>query len=198
MATVDTKPLTAEEFFDWQADVDSDVRHELDRGEVIEMNIPGPRHGLVCMNVGWALTEYARRRGRGFVTGNDAGVIVERDPDTVAGPDVCYYDASIPFEDVPVRYSDLRPLVAVEVLSPSDRFGKVVERVNRFLTAGIRLVWVVDPDARNVTVNRAGRKPLVIGEHGRIVGDELLPDFDVPVADFFAVPLGPAQDSAGG
>ncbi|MEX0701146.1 MAG: Uma2 family endonuclease [Planctomycetales bacterium] len=197
MSTVHTKPLTAEEFFDYQPESESgsDVFHELDRGEIVEMSPTGARHGLICANIGWVLSDYVRRRGQGFGLSNNAGLILERDPDTVFGPDVSYFDEPRRYDEIEVKYSKRMPTLAVEVLSPSDRFGKTAERVARFLAAGIPLVWIVDPEARDVTVYRSGREPVVLAGADRVVAEDILPGFDVPVADFFSRPSGPPGGS---
>ena len=85
----DEKLMTADEFFDWSNLPENDNKSlELVRGEVIELPAPTKPHGVVCVNVAFVLSTYARQRRKGYVTSNDAGVILERDPYTVRGPDV--------------------------------------------------------------------------------------------------------------
>src|ERR1039457_7336409 len=89
MATVTkTDLMTAEEFM--AADL-GDGTFELVRGEVVEMPLPTPEHGLVCANVAGILWDYGRKSGHGFPLSNDSGVLTARSPDTVRGPDVCFY-----------------------------------------------------------------------------------------------------------
>ena len=92
-----TKPttglMTADEFYDFVHLPEHRNRiFELDRGRVVEMSRPGIRHGVVCANVSFMLVAFTRQRNRGIVISNDAGLIVERDPDSVFGPDVFLYD----------------------------------------------------------------------------------------------------------
>jgi Uma2 family endonuclease len=85
--------MTAEEFLEWTQRPENENRwFELVRGEVIELPVPAKIHGRVCINVGFILETYVRQRGFGYITGNDSGVILERDPDTVRGPDVALYE----------------------------------------------------------------------------------------------------------
>src|SRR5215212_3436622 len=91
--TVTTTRMTAEEFCDWARRHENDNHwFELVRGEVIELPAPTRTHGVVCMNVGVSLSLFVRQRGFGYVASNDSGVILERDPDTVRGPDVAVYE----------------------------------------------------------------------------------------------------------
>jgi Uma2 family endonuclease len=189
MSTAATTRMTAEQFHEWVNRPENRDRHfELDRGEVVEKSRPTLQHGVVCGNVGWVLSNYVRRRRKGFVCGNDAGIVLERDPDTVRGPDVTLYEGVRTFDELPARPSERLPKLAVEVLSPNDRWGKVTRRINELLSRGVALVWLVDPDSRNVTVHRMNQLPQVAEEGEELTGDGVLPEFRCAVADFFFMP----------
>jgi Uma2 family endonuclease len=182
------KLMTADEFYDWVLRPENQDRHfELVRGEVVEMSRPGELHGVVCANVTALLHQYMRQRRRGRVLSNDPGVILEKDPDTVRGPDVAFFDDVRPYDQFNPKWSEGMPVLAVEVLSPNDRIGKVTRRINDFLRAGTRLVWLIDPDARDVTVYRPGQNPQVFEANQELTGEDVLPDFRCPVAEFFFV-----------
>lgn len=87
MATVE-RLLTAEEYAQLPG---NGVPTELVRGKVVCLNIPSSRHGWLCMRVGKLLANYVDHRELGRVFCNDAGMITERDPDTVRGPDVSFF-----------------------------------------------------------------------------------------------------------
>jgi Uma2 family endonuclease len=189
MASVATRPMTAEEFYDWvHRSENQDKEYELVRGEVVGMTKPGRRHGFVCINVGWILSNYTRQRKKGYVCSNDTGMIVERDPDTVRGPDISVYDDANTYEEIDIKYGETPALLVVEVLSPHDTMGKMMERITDQLRFGTRLVWLVDPEARNVTVYRPSKEPYVVKENGELTGEDVLPDFRCKVAEFFAMP----------
>jgi Uma2 family endonuclease len=181
-----TQRLTAEQFFDWlQRPENRNRLFELDRGEVVEMPRPGERHCRICGNVGFVLSLFARQRRRGYALSNDPGIIVERDPDTVRGPDLVFFDDVRTYADMNPKFAEGTPTLAVEVLSPTDRIGKVTRRINQLLKSGIRLVWLIDPEARDVTVYHSDRDPYSRTESEELTGDDVLPDFRCRVADFF-------------
>lgn len=195
MATVATRPMTADEFFEWaNRSENRGKRCELERGEIVAMTRPGRRHGHVCANVVRLLSNYCFARKKGYVCSNDTGVIVERDPDTVRGPDVAIFDDVQSYEELEIKWGDTLPLVTFEVLSPNDTMGHVMVRVGEQLRAGIKLVCVIDPEARNVTVHRPAMEPYVLGEQQEFIVDDILPGFRCRVADFFALP-GEDKDS---
>ncbi len=190
MSTATTKKLmTAEEFCDWVHQPEqADRWFELVRGEVIELPPPAKPHGAVCMRVGYYLTAYVEQRGRGYTTCNDSGVVLERDPDTVRGPDVALYEDADTFADLPPKYGEVPPRLAVEVLSPNDRAGKMLRKITDYLTQGVDLVWLIDPEDRTVTVHRPNRSPVLVKEGQELTGEDVLPGLRVPVADVFRLP----------
>jgi Uma2 family endonuclease len=155
---------------------------------VIELPPPRKPHGFVCSNVARLVGNYTFERGEFYVTSNDSGVILERDPDTVRGPDVALYNDANTFEGLHPKYGEVPPLLAVEVLSPDDKTMKVLRKINDYLRAGIRLVWVVDPETRTVAVYQPDKNPLTVGPEEELAGEGVLPDFRCRVADFFRLP----------
>src|SRR5262249_3309170 len=150
---------------------------ELVRGEVIELPPPMKPHGVVAMNVGGLLRDFTFKRDKGYVTCNDTGVILERDPDTVRGPDVALYEDATSFEEVHPKYGEVPPRLAVEVLSPSDRADRVQRKITDYLRNGVELVWVVDPETRTVTVYRTDKGPRCLHGDEELTGEDVLPGF---------------------
>ena len=193
MSTTTATKLTAEEFFELvQRPENANKWLELDRGEVIEMPAPTKPHGFVCLNIGRLVANYTFELGRFYAVGNDSGVILRRNPDTVRGPDVAVYNDASTFEELHPKYGEVAPLLAIEVLSPSDRMGKVTQKVREYLEAGTRIVWVVDPEAKSVQIYRPGELPAVGWESDELSGYDVLPGFSCKVAALFAFPIRPA------
>src|SRR5208337_3108629 len=188
MSTATIKPMTAEEFGDWvQRPENANKWFELVRGEVIELPPPLKPHGVICANVTWTLGGYVRQRRKGYVTSNDSGVILERDPDTVRGPDVAIYEDAQKFEDLHPKYGEVPPRLAVEVLSPNDRADKVLRKITDYLRNGVGLIWIVDPEDRFVTVYKPGKEPYVVTQDQELTGEDVIPGLRCRVADFFYV-----------
>jgi Uma2 family endonuclease len=189
MATVQTQLLSAEEFHEWANRPENrDKVCELERGVIVEMSRPGKRHGMICANVVRILGNYAVARKKGYVCSNDTGVVVARNPDTVRCPDVMLFEDAESAGEIEEQYGTTPPLLAVEVLSPNDTHGKVMRRVKEQLRFGTKLVWVLDPDARNVIIHGAGGEDRVVEETGELTGNAILPDFRCRVAEFFDLP----------
>jgi Uma2 family endonuclease len=191
MSTAVTQRMTAEEFYEFvHRPENANKWFELVRGEVIELPPPMKLHGVVAANVGWVLGNYTRQRRKGYITSNDSGVILERDPDTVRGPDVALYEDAQKFADLHPKYGEVPPRLAVEVLSPNDRADRITRKMMDYLRNGVALVWLIDPEARLVTVYRPDGPPYEVKETEELTGNAVLPDFRCKVADFFYLPEG--------
>ncbi len=152
MATIE-RLLTAEEYAQLP---DDGLPTELVRGRIVELDIPALRHGWLCAWVGKLLANYVDDRELGRVLGNDAGMITERNPDTVRGPDISFFSYSrIPRGANLEGYAQVAPEVVFEVRSPSDRWPRILERVSEFLNAGVLAIYVVDAKKEQVTVFEA-------------------------------------------
>jgi len=183
MATVSQKLITAEEFLRMPQPADGS-RQELIQGVVITMPPPGGRHGVCCLKIGRKVGNFVDEKQLGTVTSNDDGFITERDPDTVRGADVAFWSReSLP--EVPAGYIAVPPDLAVEVVSPDDHFARIQKKVLHYQTHGVRLLWVVDPDDRSVTVYRPEGLPRILGENDTLSGEEIVPGFSCRVGELF-------------
>lgn len=192
MATTTTLKMTADEFIEWLSRPENeDKRFELEDGEVVEMPSPGELHGFYCWLAIKLLTEYAGRRGSGYLLTNDTGLIVRRGPDTVRGPDIMMFlDQPNPAQ-MSKKFCDRVPALIVEVLSPNDRRGKTLRRIEQYHKRGIPLVWVIDPEELTVTVYRPNEFPKVLDESDELTGNGVLPEFSCTVRDLFTPPGSP-------
>jgi Uma2 family endonuclease len=83
------------------------------------------------------------------------------------------------------KYWRMAPDLAVEILSPSNSASDVQEKVLEYLAAGSRLVWIVDPARRTVTVYKSARDIRILGAGEALTGEEVLPGFRLPLAALF-------------
>ncbi|MDB5311991.1 MAG: hypothetical protein JWO38_6193 [Gemmataceae bacterium] len=189
MATTTTPKMTVEEFFEWANRPENEgKRFELEAGEVMEMPSPGELHGFICWLTSMLLGNYLFRRGAGYACTNDTGLIVQRGPDTVRGPDLMVFLESRNPEDMSRTFCDRVPALVVEVFSPSDRPGRLNRRIDQYHRRGVPLVWVIYPEERTVNVYRPNEFPKVLDETDELTGNGVLPDFRCPVRDLFALP----------
>ncbi|MGQ0614519.1 MAG: Uma2 family endonuclease [Planctomycetaceae bacterium] len=162
----------------------SHSRCELLRGRVFPMVPSRGEHGRVVVRATVPLASHVMARGLGIVYGAETGFLLSRNPDTVRAPDVAFVRAERAAAHS-AGYLAGAPDLAVEVLSPDDRPDYVSEKVAEWLAGGARAVWIIDPEARTVTVHEIGGAPLLLSVDGVLRGGAALPGFSMPVHDLF-------------
>jgi len=127
--------------------------------------------------VGRIYLHLVERLGRPLVVLAPADVVIDRL--NVVQPDVSV------LRDVPPRdrHDVGVPLVAFEVLSPATRWRDRTQKALKLLAAGVEEVWLVDPDARTLTVRTTSGTTVHRG--GEIVRSEALPAVEMRPDDLF-------------
>ena len=161
-------------------------RGELIRGVLYKTTPTGLEHGKIVMNLGILLGVFIKPAKLGTLAASDAGVLLERDPDTVREPDLAYFSTEkLPLDMRVPGYAEVVPDLVVEVVSPHDSRREVNDKALMWLRHGVRLVWVVDPDTRTVDVHRENRAVVRLTEHHTLDGLYVLPGFTCTVSDVF-------------
>ncbi len=182
MSTITQKKLlTTEEFF-LLPDPGNGVQQELVRGEVVTLPLPGGRHGVCCSKAGGRIGNFVEDNNRGITVCNDTGFITGRNPDSVRGPDVSYWSKER-LPEVPVGYIEIPPDMLVEVLSPSNTSKQIRAKLAEYFARGVRLVWVIAPEDRTLTIYRTPDEGRVLHETALVTGEDVLPDFTCRVSD---------------
>jgi Uma2 family endonuclease len=150
------------------------------------MNLPTPRHGQICSEVVRLLGNHVRGCGLGTITSNDAGIITQRDPDTMRGADVAFYSTGrVGKGRLPDEYLEAVPELVLEVLSENDRWSKMLGKVAEYLDAGVSAVCVLDPDDEAVYLYEADRPVRILSSEQELTIPGILGDFQVRVGQFF-------------
>src|SRR5215213_3127455 len=121
-------------------------RFELIRGELKVMSLAKPLHGAICSRLHIKIGSFVEEHDLGESFGAETGFLLERDPDSVLGPDVAFVSherlaSAENFE----KYFPFAPDLAVEVLSPGNTAREINEKVSMYFAAGSRAVWVFNP-----------------------------------------------------
>lgn len=159
---------------------------ELVKGELVMMPPPRPRHGEICSQINYLLRKYLEEHPVGRVVTNDSGMITQRGPDTVRGPDVAYYSYErVPKGPLPAGLLPVAPELVFEVRSPGDRWSDLHTKVAEYLNVDVKTVCVLDEGARTVHVFHSDREPQVLTSADDLTVPEILADFRVRVEQFF-------------
>jgi Uma2 family endonuclease len=180
--------MTVEEFL---ALPDDGVHRELIRGVVREneMTYRNRFHASTETKIAQFLANWSDERPepRGEVVDGEAGFRLRGTKESLVGIDVAYVSPELLAATGPKQaIFDGPPVLAVEILSPSDQNDDVLEKIETYLDAGVAVVWEVEPRLRTVRVHRPGQDPVMFNASQELTAEPELPGFRVPVARLFS------------
>lgn len=145
------------------------------------------------------LGTFCKERGLGWVVSRGASYhCFPEAPDRVRRSDVSFLRAQrVSFRQATEKgHLPVVPDLVAEVISPNDLAYDVEVKVNEWLAAGVRLLWVVNPPVRQVRVHRADGSAALIKEDEQLSGEDVVPGFSCRVGDLFQPPPGVAIPTA--
>lgn len=176
--------LTLDEF---QRLPDDECRSELVRGRLVREPPAGMDHGRLENRIAFLITAFVDQHALGEIFTGDTGFVLFEEPPTVRAPDVAFVSRDrLPAANESIGFGRLAPDLAVEIVSPSNSVTEILDKAADYLAAGTRLVWVVEPRRRRVTVYRSRSEIRLLSEEDELDGYDVLPGFSATVAEIFA------------
>jgi Uma2 family endonuclease len=164
------------------------VHYELDDGRLVIMPPPGDLHGAVECNIAADLKIQGERRGHGKARSGEVAIILRRNPDRVVGADAAFItNASLPLRRSREGYLETIPELISEVRSKNDTQPEIDKKVEDYLRAGVKVVWVADPATQTVTEYRPGLPPRVYTIADTLTVDDIIPGFRMTVQQVFEI-----------
>jgi Uma2 family endonuclease len=181
---IQAKPVTADELLRMP---DDGFRYELVKGELRKMPPAGHHHGEIVALIAYLLMHHVKTHSLGKVYAAETGFKLAENPDTVRAPDVAFIGRErLGRAGSATGYWPGAPDLAVEVVSPNDAHTEVMEKALQWLEAGARMVLVVEPAARTVTVYRSLDKIRILTEGDTLEASDVVPGWKLRVAELFA------------
>jgi Uma2 family endonuclease len=163
----------------------NEERYELIRGELCLMPNNSAEHGYITAQLSGRLIVYVEDNDLGYCFAAETRFVIELKPDTTMGPDFAFVAkdriAAIPRKG----YLRLAPDLVVETRSPGDAQAEFGLKIARWLQAGVRIVWALDPSTQTLTVHRTGVMPQILTKQDTVSGEEVLPGFAYPLGRLF-------------
>ena len=158
---------------------------ELIDGRIVPLSPTNSEHGRIEANVSLALGNFVSAQKLGLVLVGEVGIFTRWNPDRVRGADVVFISHEQYDRRTKTRgFLDVAPELVVEILSPErpDTAQKVLE----YLEIGVRLVLVVDPDARTITTHRPNGALMCHTESDAVPCQDVIPGFSLAAANVFS------------
>lgn len=182
--SVATELMTAEEFLMMP---DDGFRYDLVKGELFKMSPVGGEHGVRIGRLTGALSHYVDVNDLGEVFGAETGFKLFRNPDTVRAPDIAFVSKErIPEGEFSEKFWEIAPDLAVEIVSPSETYDEVSEKIDDYLDAGVKAVWIVRSKKKTISIHRTGQPVKVLTVNDLLDGEDIVPGFKYSIAKLFA------------
>ena len=158
---------------------------ELIDGRIVRMNPIGRSHAYVAANLSMALNQFVRQHKLGEVLVGEIGIFIQRKPDRIRAADIAFVSTKRLAQTTESGYLKTAPDLVVEIISPSDRWQAVRDKLEEYFAIGVHRVWIVEPENRDVLVYSASTEMRKFGEGDMLVGEGVLDGFTLPVAELF-------------
>lgn len=160
--------------------------YELVRGSLVELNV-GALSSWIGANLARLLGNFVATQQLGWVWGAETGYqCFPDDPNRVRKPDASFiHKGRLPGGRIPEGFIRIVPDLAVEVISPNDSAYEVDTKIVEYLHAGVRLVWIVNPETRTIRIHRADGTIGWLTESDELSGEDVLPGFRCRVVELF-------------
>jgi Uma2 family endonuclease len=177
-AATQRRLVTVEEFEKYPRD----FRYNLVEGELVPMPpAAGPDHGALTSDLSFELTAFVKSNGLGQCYAAETGFVAQRNPDTVQAPDWAFISRDRVPKGPTKGFGRVVPDAVLEVRSPDDSPKEVERKMRRWIDAGVKLAWELNPKTGILTTYRPGIETRTVDSDGEIDGEDVLPGFSLPL-----------------
>jgi Uma2 family endonuclease len=168
--------------------VDEDTRAELIDGVMVVHSPASPRHNAIAGFLRSLMQCYVEEKGLGQVLGPDS--LIRLRARQKFAPDLFFLEQKRVPKRLPKKQIEGPPDFIVEVLSPSNRRFDLEEKRPAYRKAGVREIWLVDPEKERILVDRLlkNRYATDTVAEGRLAS-AVIPGFWIEAAWLWAEPL---------
>jgi Uma2 family endonuclease len=159
---------------------------ELDAGRWVPVTKNTWEHGRLMVNISTLLKLYVKQRPEWSVASGDPGTKLGRGPDTLRGPDVGLVRSNrVPTGKGAAGWLEGAPDLVVEIAGDAQSTSQLMRKAAEYFRAGAQIVWVVEPETKNVIVLTPPDHVRVLTSNETLDGGTLLPGFACRVAEIF-------------
>ncbi len=172
---------------EFEEEIYSSGRYEIVYGEIKERSMPSPIHGRIQGKITAKLVPHVEKNNLGEVYTETHFEFAEK---LSRVPDVAY----VSFERFPETGEDessrwhIAPDLAVEIISPTDDYEDVQEKITEYFTFGVRQVWIISPESKTLTVYFSRTNVKILTETDELISEDILPGFRLNLSEIFQVP----------
>jgi Uma2 family endonuclease len=165
-----------------------ELRFETDaQGKLIVMSPTGSESGKFNLNLAFQVELWNRQIKLGVVFDSSTGFKLSNG--ATRSPDVSWIVLTrwnSLSKEQKRGFAPIDPDFVIELMSPTDSLQELQQKMREYISCGVKLGWLINPDAKQVEIYRIGQDKQVFNNLSRLSGEELLPGLTVDLADIFA------------
>jgi Uma2 family endonuclease len=169
--------------------LDPDKHYEVIDGQIVEEPPLGAHETWIASRLDQSLGYHATINRMGRVA-TEMLFVIDRGRSLRRRPDVAFVsrerwalNIQIPRENA----WDVVPDLAVEITSPTDMIDDLMDKLEEYFRAGVRLAWVIYPKHRKVYVYDSPTSVRILQVGDELDGGAVLPGFRMTLATLFEV-----------
>ncbi len=144
----------------------------------------GTLHGIVTSRLTAYLTIYVIDNDLGETCAAETGFRLT--PNTVRGADLAFIrKEKLEIFGIPINFFPTAPDLAVEVISPSNTYDEIQDKIEKYFAGGTKLIWIVDPKRHKIFVHRPNNTVSLLSETDFLEGEDVIPNFHLPLEKIF-------------
>ncbi|HZQ09895.1 MAG TPA: Uma2 family endonuclease [Anaerolineae bacterium] len=182
-ASVQEKHITGEELLE-MGDIGP---AELIDGKIVLMSPTSGEHGYFEQTLSSKLDQFVRARKLGWVLSGEVGIYIRRNPDRIRAADV----AVVSREHSPLRalrgYLTFAPILVIEIVSPSDRWDDIRQKIEDYFSIGVERVWICEPELQDILIFRSPLEFTKIQSNEVLHGEGILNGFELRLTELFEI-----------
>lgn len=157
---------------------------ELIDGRLVPMPPTGGKHGTIEANIAFLLKKFVQSKALGWVLTGEVGIYTRRNPDRIRAADVAFVSRN-QTKKIPSGFLEFAPELVIEIVSPSDRWQDIHQKIEEYFAIGIGSLWIVDPRSRSILVQRSPTEAIKYLEAQKLNCGGNLEGLEIPVSEIF-------------
>ncbi len=158
---------------------------ELIDGVIVGMSPTGGKHGYLESRLAIRLGGFVENAGIGLCLMGEIGIYIRHDPDRIRAADIAFFSSAKLPDGPPLGFIEVAPDLVVEILSPTDRWPEMNEKIADYFSVGVGELWIVEPSEETVFVYRSPAQRTALRRGDTLSGSGPLNGFTLPIDELF-------------
>jgi Uma2 family endonuclease len=153
--------------------------------QLTDLDNSGMEHGNISAYLCGIIEIYARSQNLGITCNSSTAFNLKSG--NKRSPDISFVvkQRLQGIKRLPKGFFEGAPDLAVEVLSPTNTFEEIHQKIVEYFNNNCQLVWLVHPDERTVLVYHKPEPDQLLTINDNLNGENILPGFSLPISELF-------------